>query len=237
MWEGAAWPAALLEARAHLASAEGRDDEAVALTGQAAAMFRAAGHVLDAHRCEEAPASVRPVGPARCWKTGVPTAGFDPGHGVTGAKPTRRSTHVPTHTRPARRPQPRRHRRPGRSRSPDPGGTETGWRAGAGQSRRRRPTGARPTRPVSGRRGRGGATSGSPSSRAGSARCSTPTSPPRARATSSWSSPTAAPSPIASRRTCGTAWRGRTPAACGSRRPTSSWLAFAFQPLLSTPME
>ena len=66
MWEGAAWPAALLEARAHLASAEGRDDEAVALTGQAAAMFRAAGHVLDAHRCEEAPASVRPVGPARC---------------------------------------------------------------------------------------------------------------------------------------------------------------------------
>ena len=33
MWEGAAWPAALLEARAHLASAEGRDDEAVSLTG------------------------------------------------------------------------------------------------------------------------------------------------------------------------------------------------------------
>ena len=31
MWEGAAWPAALLEARAHLASAEGRADEAVSL--------------------------------------------------------------------------------------------------------------------------------------------------------------------------------------------------------------
>ena len=35
----------------------------------------------------------------------------DLGHGVTGAKPTRRSAHVPTHTRPARRAQPRRHRR------------------------------------------------------------------------------------------------------------------------------
>ena len=66
MWEGAAWPAALLEARAHLASAEGRHDEAVSLTAQAAPMFRAAGHLLDARRCEEAPASVRPVGPARC---------------------------------------------------------------------------------------------------------------------------------------------------------------------------
>jgi DNA-binding SARP family transcriptional activator/tetratricopeptide (TPR) repeat protein len=59
MWEGAAWPAALLEAKAHLARAEGRADDAVDLTGQAAAMFRAAGHALDAQRCEDALASVR----------------------------------------------------------------------------------------------------------------------------------------------------------------------------------
>ena len=79
-----------------------------------------------------------------------------------------------------------------------------------------RPPGARPTRPASGRRAAGGATCGSRSSRAGSARCSTPTSPPRARATWSWWSPTAAPSPTASRPTCGTA----------STRPDASSLRF-----------
>jgi tetratricopeptide (TPR) repeat protein len=56
-WEGAAWQAAVLEARAHLASARGRAEEAAALTSRAAGLFRAAGHVLDARRCESAPPS------------------------------------------------------------------------------------------------------------------------------------------------------------------------------------
>ena len=55
MWEGSAWPAAVLEAKAHLASAERRPEEAAELMSQAATMFRAAGHVLDAQRCERTP--------------------------------------------------------------------------------------------------------------------------------------------------------------------------------------
>ena len=52
MWEGAAWPAAVLEARAHLALAEGRPDEAASLAARAARTFRSAGHLLDARRCD-----------------------------------------------------------------------------------------------------------------------------------------------------------------------------------------
>jgi hypothetical protein len=51
MWEGTAWQAALLEARAHLARAEQRDSDAVRLLAEAGALFDAAGHVRDAARC------------------------------------------------------------------------------------------------------------------------------------------------------------------------------------------
>jgi hypothetical protein len=50
-WEGTSWQAALLEARAHLARAEGRPDEAAALLAQAAALFEVSGQPLDAARC------------------------------------------------------------------------------------------------------------------------------------------------------------------------------------------
>jgi tetratricopeptide (TPR) repeat protein len=53
-WEGSAWDAAVLEARAHLAAAEGRDVESETMLGQAARMFAAAGHPLDAERCRGA---------------------------------------------------------------------------------------------------------------------------------------------------------------------------------------
>jgi tetratricopeptide repeat protein len=51
LWEGTAWEAALLEARAHLARAEQRDVEAERLLRDAAARFEAAGQPLDAERC------------------------------------------------------------------------------------------------------------------------------------------------------------------------------------------
>jgi hypothetical protein len=51
LWEGTAWEAALLEARAHLARAERRDAEAERLLRDAAARFEAAGQPLDAERC------------------------------------------------------------------------------------------------------------------------------------------------------------------------------------------
>jgi hypothetical protein len=53
-WEGPAWPAAVTEARAVLARAEGRDDEADALLREAATGFAAAAQPLDAARCHEA---------------------------------------------------------------------------------------------------------------------------------------------------------------------------------------
>jgi acyl dehydratase len=46
--------APVLEVRAHLAWAQGRDQDAAALTAGAARLFRLAGHVLDAERCETA---------------------------------------------------------------------------------------------------------------------------------------------------------------------------------------
>ena len=61
-WETGAWEAAVLEVRAHLARAERRESEAVALWKRAASMFAAFGQPLDAARCERAmaepPASI-----------------------------------------------------------------------------------------------------------------------------------------------------------------------------------
>jgi len=49
-WEGTSWQAALLEARAHIASAEGDRAIADAFRGDAASMFETAGQPLDAAR-------------------------------------------------------------------------------------------------------------------------------------------------------------------------------------------
>jgi hypothetical protein len=51
LWEGTAWQASVLEARAHLARAERRDAEASRLVTEAATLFDAAGHARDAARC------------------------------------------------------------------------------------------------------------------------------------------------------------------------------------------
>ena len=58
-WEGGAWPAAVLEARAHLARAEGRAEDFDAMIVEAARLFVAAGQPLDGQRCEEARRDVR----------------------------------------------------------------------------------------------------------------------------------------------------------------------------------
>jgi tetratricopeptide (TPR) repeat protein len=50
-WEGSAWEAAILEAYAHVARAEGRRDEAASLSARAARLFTDAGQPLDAARC------------------------------------------------------------------------------------------------------------------------------------------------------------------------------------------
>ena len=65
-WSGTAWPAAVLEARAHLARAEGHDEEFRSLNEQAASLFEAAGQRRDAERCRAAvavpgPPTVSPV--------------------------------------------------------------------------------------------------------------------------------------------------------------------------------
>jgi ATP/maltotriose-dependent transcriptional regulator MalT len=52
-WPSGSWTAALLEVRGHLARAEGRDAEARRLLQDAAGSFVAAGHPLDARRCEK----------------------------------------------------------------------------------------------------------------------------------------------------------------------------------------
>jgi hypothetical protein len=54
LWEGTSWQAALLEARAHLANAEGDTTAAGGLLVDAAALFEAAGQPLDAARCQTA---------------------------------------------------------------------------------------------------------------------------------------------------------------------------------------
>ena len=51
LWEGTAWQAAVLEARAHLARAVGDPGEGVRLLRQAAVLFGHAGQPLDADRC------------------------------------------------------------------------------------------------------------------------------------------------------------------------------------------
>jgi DNA-binding SARP family transcriptional activator len=60
LWEGTAWEASLIEARAHIARAEHRDADAERLFSDAAARFEAAGQPLDARRCRTgAPISPR----------------------------------------------------------------------------------------------------------------------------------------------------------------------------------
>jgi tetratricopeptide (TPR) repeat protein len=54
LWEGTAWQAALLEARAHLAHAEGNHNVSRRLLEQAAECFETAGQPLDADRCRSA---------------------------------------------------------------------------------------------------------------------------------------------------------------------------------------
>ena len=56
-WEGNAWQAAVLEARAHILRAEGRFDDAADVLAEAAELFRAAGQPMDAVRCEADPAT------------------------------------------------------------------------------------------------------------------------------------------------------------------------------------
>jgi DNA-binding SARP family transcriptional activator len=56
LWEGTSWQAAVLEARAHLADAEGDTSLAHARRAEAAALFDGAGQPLDAARCRTASA-------------------------------------------------------------------------------------------------------------------------------------------------------------------------------------
>jgi tetratricopeptide (TPR) repeat protein len=53
-WDGPAWPAAVDEASAAVARAEGREDDARALLDRAVRGFEEAGQPLDAERCREA---------------------------------------------------------------------------------------------------------------------------------------------------------------------------------------
>lgn len=54
LWQGTAWQAAMLEARAHIAAAQGEPDGARTLLDQAAVAFERAGQPLDARRCRSA---------------------------------------------------------------------------------------------------------------------------------------------------------------------------------------
>ena len=53
LWEGTAWQAAILEARAHLARAEQEPDREAVLLDRAAVLFEQAGQPLDAARCRQ----------------------------------------------------------------------------------------------------------------------------------------------------------------------------------------
>lgn len=53
-FEGPAWTAAVAEARAHVAAAEGSPEKARALFGEADRLFRVAGQLRDADRCRDA---------------------------------------------------------------------------------------------------------------------------------------------------------------------------------------
>jgi len=58
LWDGTSWQAAVTEARAHLAAAEGDGATAAAALDAAARAFEVAGHPLDARRCREAMAAL-----------------------------------------------------------------------------------------------------------------------------------------------------------------------------------
>jgi hypothetical protein len=51
MWRGGPWQAAVWEARGVLRIAEGDQNQGIALLEEAAALFAASGHPLDAARC------------------------------------------------------------------------------------------------------------------------------------------------------------------------------------------
>jgi len=51
MWEGTSWQAALLEARAHLSFAQGREQDSERLLTEAAELFEESSQPLDAARC------------------------------------------------------------------------------------------------------------------------------------------------------------------------------------------
>ena len=53
-WEGTGWPAAVLEARASIAEAEGDTARAARLRLEACALYEAADQLLDAERCRAA---------------------------------------------------------------------------------------------------------------------------------------------------------------------------------------
>lgn len=58
-WDGTAWDAAVLEARAHIARAEGRPEEFEAMVAEAGRRFAASGQPLDAQRCHAARGELR----------------------------------------------------------------------------------------------------------------------------------------------------------------------------------
>ena len=62
-WDGTAWEAAVLEARAHLARAEGDQAAFRRLLEDACLLFTRAGQPLDAARCERASATTEPAIP------------------------------------------------------------------------------------------------------------------------------------------------------------------------------
>lgn len=58
-WDGTAWDAAVLEARAHIVRAEGRPQEFEAMVAEAGRRFAASGQPLDAQRCRAATGGLR----------------------------------------------------------------------------------------------------------------------------------------------------------------------------------
>jgi hypothetical protein len=54
LWEGTAWQAAMTEARACIAAAEGDEESAARFMADAARLFATVGQPLDAARCREA---------------------------------------------------------------------------------------------------------------------------------------------------------------------------------------
>jgi DNA-binding SARP family transcriptional activator/tetratricopeptide (TPR) repeat protein len=82
LWDGTAWQAMILEARAHVADATGERLEAARLLTRAGQIFADAGQPLDAARCRRAlagPASAEQAEDGR-GDPGGDRAGYDPGH-------------------------------------------------------------------------------------------------------------------------------------------------------------